>query len=80
LPEYISDCPIHKNHEVEWNFAGNNGYVGFCNEDSQGVHATQHLLYYCLIFGNVSVFDRIAGETKEIPMNSSEFRTPMEAV
>lgn len=42
-------CPKCKIIELEFSFAGNNGYVAFCKK-------CQAMFYYCSIFGKVDMF------------------------
>lgn len=42
------ECP-KCSEELEFNFAGNNGYVAFCGK-------CQALLYYCSIFSKIDFF------------------------
>jgi len=51
LTDYESPCPKCEK-KVEWNFAGNNGYVTMCGN-------CKRLFYYCAIFSTVDEFKPI---------------------
>lgn len=42
-------CPKCKKEELEFTFAGNNGYVAICG-------TCKELLYFCTIFSKVTMF------------------------
>ncbi len=51
-------CPKCKKEKLNFNFAGNNGYVAMCG-------TCQELLYYCAIFGKTTQF-KPTGKSYEI--------------
>lgn len=58
-------CPKCKKQDIEFNFAGNNGYVAMCA-------TCKLLLYYCAIFGNVSYF-KATGEEYSLQFSEMVF-------
>ena len=60
---YKIKCPKCKEVELEFSFAGNNGYVAMCK-------VCKELMYYCSIFESITVF-KATGES--IKLKGKEF-------
>ena len=69
MSDYTKSCPKCEDN-VEFNFAGNNGYVGFCKK-------CQALLYYCSILGKIDFF-KPTGEKFEVSF--IDFKTTLQKV